>query len=762
MRERKGWIVAAALLAMSGFVGGVVGQEQDGTFDLQLPRHFDERVLRAFDNTPADNPVTEAGAELGRWLFYDTRLSTSGNTSCATCHQQEKAFAEPRRVSIGHTGTAVERNAMSLVNLRFQIGGFLWDERAARIEDAVRNALYSQIEMGQSPETIAQVVQQDARYAPMFRAAFGSEEITEKRIVDAIAQFVRSLVSADSRYDRAAAQVASMSEDFPGFTELENRGKNLFMERCHFCHHTGETQIVSLFGMFRTLSNRIDGNAPVKDGGRGDITFDVNSLGTFRASSLRNVEVTGPYMHDGRFETLEQVLEHYATTPGIEPASKFIYPQEDKRAIIAFLKTLTDETFLTNPHFADPWKKRYVTTAGESVSSSASLPVSITETSENAVGPTLDQARDRLEKGLGLRDGELDVWLDSLDVDGDDRLSLSELEPIVRIMVDTDRLSLRPLGLSRQPTSRDNDTASLHPLSDFNGDGVVDAAEQRRAASLARLVRLHDGGRSEVLVDRVMTQWRLPVAQDVAIRQLIGRYKADFGRRMFAADIALMKELATLMGEATFRDYQRAVLAFNDSLVSPDYTPGERESAARQSVIAFDRDNDGYIAGEERTQLRNAMHQVAGGFGYRTPRKPSDSSDPIDRMVQRLLHLYGTHENSDSSTAFVPVTALPERLARIVAADADQDGKLTAEELANHILAYRFERLLRSGVYIGGGFVNTPVRTRSVVDQLEPDETVRQSIRQLLDAHERELEQWIVQMQQQVFREVAQVIQAAP
>jgi cytochrome c peroxidase len=187
--------------------------------DPPLPPHFEPRWVKALDTTPADNPTTDAGATLGRVLFYDTRLSASDTVSCGTCHLQKHAFAEPRRVSVGHEGRKGDRNAMSLVNLRFSRAGFFWDERAETLEEAVGLPVRSRIEMaGRDGPATARALAADARYAPLFRAAFGTPEVTDGRIRRALAQFLRAMVSADSKYDRGAARVSSAKDDFPNFT----------------------------------------------------------------------------------------------------------------------------------------------------------------------------------------------------------------------------------------------------------------------------------------------------------------------------------------------------------------------------------------------------------------------------------------------------------------------------------------------------------------------------------------------------------------
>src|SRR5262249_28289205 len=192
--------------------------------------HFQTRLVRGWDNTPRANPVKDAGAALGRVLFYDTRLSANNTTACASCHQQRHAFSDPRRFSKGFDGREGDRNAMSLVNVRFYPGQrFFWDERAATLEEQVLRPIQSRLEMGQDLTTLTALLGQDAAYAELCRKAFGDPTVSRDRIARALAQFVRSLVSCRSKYDEGLAQVGSVREPFPNFTPQENQGKSLFL-----------------------------------------------------------------------------------------------------------------------------------------------------------------------------------------------------------------------------------------------------------------------------------------------------------------------------------------------------------------------------------------------------------------------------------------------------------------------------------------------------------------------------------------------------
>jgi cytochrome c peroxidase len=329
--------------------------------DPDLPAHFRTPAARRFDNTPRDNAVTDHGATLGRVLFYDTRLSANNTTACASCHHQKNAFVDPNRFSKGHEGKLTDRNAMSLVNLRYYARGrFFWDERARTLEDQVLMPIQSKIEMGQDLNRLGEVLAKDDHYPELFRKAFGDQEITQRRIAQALAQFLRSLVSYQSKYDEGVARVRSVREDFPNFTAQENRGKDLFLRSCASCHLPGGQE--AHFVMDRPRNNGLDTDIRKADGGVGDMTLNGSQLGLFKSPSLRNVELTSPYMHDGRLATLEAVIEHYSREVKPHPnvdgrvRRRLNLREADKAALVAFLKTLTDQQFITDPKFSDPFR----------------------------------------------------------------------------------------------------------------------------------------------------------------------------------------------------------------------------------------------------------------------------------------------------------------------------------------------------------------------------------------------------------------------
>jgi cytochrome c peroxidase len=329
--------------------------------DIDLPAHFKTAGARRFDNTPRDNPVTDDGATLGRVLFYDTRLSANNTLACASCHEQKHAFSVPERFSKGFEGKLTDRNAMPLVNLRYYPRGkFFWDERAETLEQQVLMPIQSKVELGQDLNRLTDILAKDAQYRELFRKAFGDGEVTRERISKALAQFLRSMVSYQSKYDEGLAQARSVRDDFDNFTAQENRGKSLFLGRCATCHMPQGQN--AHFNTTRPLNNGLDRDIVTSDGGVGDMTLNGREVGLFKSPSLRNVEFTGPYMHDGRFDSLEKVLDHYSrdvkSHPNLDGRARRgrNLSEGDKAALVAFLKTLSDEKFITDPRFSDPFQ----------------------------------------------------------------------------------------------------------------------------------------------------------------------------------------------------------------------------------------------------------------------------------------------------------------------------------------------------------------------------------------------------------------------
>jgi len=337
-----------------------------------LPDHFysesmgtmgQEPVVDA-DNMPEDNPTTDEGATLGRVLFYDTQLSVNGTIACASCHKAEFGFSDDAILSEGFEGGQTGRHSMSLTNARFYgKGKFFWDQRAQTLEEQVLMPFQDPIEMGMTLGTLVEAVDAQDFYPALFEAAFGDSEVTTERISLALAQFVRSLVSYTSKYDEGRAQVDSREDDFPNFSDAENLGKTLFINLpnvpdglgCLVCHG-GEAMVA-----FEPENNGLDIDSE-NDEGVGGITGKSKHMGTFKVPSLRNVGLRGRFMHDGRFSTLTEVIDHYMDS--VEPHPNLGMPlnmhdldlgKKKRKALIAFLETMNDYDMIEDPKFSNPF-----------------------------------------------------------------------------------------------------------------------------------------------------------------------------------------------------------------------------------------------------------------------------------------------------------------------------------------------------------------------------------------------------------------------
>ncbi|RNC86091.1 MAG: cytochrome-c peroxidase [Balneola sp.] len=332
--------------------------------DPDLPAFFNQNDNEEQDNTPNNNPVTDWGATLGRVLFYDVNLSANNTISCASCHVQEDGFSDPNQFSEGFEGGLTGRNSMGLSSAAFyENGNFFWDERAGTLEEQVLLPIQDAIEMGLTLEEMVVKVSAQEYYPILFTRTFGDDEITSNRISLALSQFVRSMVSYQSKYDVGRAQVNDSEDDFPNFTDLENLGKRVFFSNntdCSNCHTSDH------FVGDEARNNGLD--AVLTDLGLGEITGRNQDNGKFKTNSLKNIELTAPYMHDGRFATLEEVVEHYDSgiqnSPNLDnrlsnrngtPVRMNLSNQE-KAALVAFMKTLTDTELITDEKFSNPFR----------------------------------------------------------------------------------------------------------------------------------------------------------------------------------------------------------------------------------------------------------------------------------------------------------------------------------------------------------------------------------------------------------------------
>jgi len=303
---------------------------------------------------PDNNPTTPEGVALGRFLFYDPILSGDSTQACASCHVQASSFGDPRRVSVGIDGIEGTRQAPALANAGW-ITSMFWDGRAARLEDQAEGPVPNPIEMHLPWVDAVQRLNRHPTYPGLFKDAFGDPVVTMKRTVMAIAQFERTFISANSRYDRFLRGEVAL-------TPAEERGRKLFStERgdCFHCHNL-ETGIMTT-NEFR----RIGLDSIPSDEGRFAVTGNPSDVGKFKTPALRNLAYSAPYMHDGRFATLREVLGHYnggfADVLGVDPLIRargdrpLLTPGEVDTLII-FLDTLNDQSFIDNPELSNPFE----------------------------------------------------------------------------------------------------------------------------------------------------------------------------------------------------------------------------------------------------------------------------------------------------------------------------------------------------------------------------------------------------------------------
>ena len=330
-------------------------------FNLVRPTGFPSMLV------PADNPMTEEGVELGRYLFYDPILSADSTLSCAGCHLPELSFADGKKVSVGIDNIEGPRSAMSVINIGYLEKGLFWDGRAPTIEKHALAPVENPIELHDTWTNVELKLKRSAIYPKMFRLAFGindRDEITKELAAKAIAQFERTMLSYNSRFDKIYLREEGI------FTDSESRGFEMFFDKgsqgsgvpdaeCGHCHNE---PLMTTDDYFNNGLDSVGSLTEYVDLGRGAVTQDTFDNGKFRAPTLRNIMLTAPYMHDGRFETIEEVIDFYNESPNHNNASNvdaLIRPlnltESQKQDIINFLKTLTDTTFIHNPDFQSPF-----------------------------------------------------------------------------------------------------------------------------------------------------------------------------------------------------------------------------------------------------------------------------------------------------------------------------------------------------------------------------------------------------------------------
>ena len=322
---------------------------------IEVPQLFANNLLPPV--IPEDNPLTEEGIALGRKLFYDKSLSGNGTQACASCHKPESAFTDPLQFSLGSEGDEGFRNSMPLFNMAWNYEQhFFWDGAANSIEEQIFEPVTNPIEMNNSWENVIATLKSSSEYPTLFRQAFNTENIDSTHVSKAIAQFLRTLVSGNSKFDNYLLGEVTL-------TESELNGFNVFMSEdkgdCFHCHGNAFNPLWT-DNIFH--NNGLD--ETFDDLGFGAVTGDPRDNGKFKSPSLRNLAHTAPYMHDGRFETIDEVINHYSEglvySETIDPLMKAVaeggvqLSDEDKADLKAFLLSLSDSSFIENPEYQNP------------------------------------------------------------------------------------------------------------------------------------------------------------------------------------------------------------------------------------------------------------------------------------------------------------------------------------------------------------------------------------------------------------------------
>ena len=313
---------------------------------------------------PSDNPLTIEKVRLGKMLFYESKLSKDNTVNCATCHVQSDGFSDINKFSEGVNGGIGGRQAMAIFNMAYHSNQFFWDGRANLLRDQSLLPIQDHLEMDETLPNIVVKLMGDTMYTNQFIRAFGSDEINSLKVSLALENFMMSIISEDSKYDRYLAGKVTL-------TPSENRGRVLFFGEyneffpnisgadCAHCH-AGNNFENDLY-----MNNGLDTDAQFMDDGRENATANPDDRAKFKVTSLRNIAVTPPYMHDGRFNTLEEVVDHYnehvQNSSTVDPAllgttsTGLMLDAQEKEDLINFLNTLTDETFLSNPEYKSPF-----------------------------------------------------------------------------------------------------------------------------------------------------------------------------------------------------------------------------------------------------------------------------------------------------------------------------------------------------------------------------------------------------------------------
>ena len=328
---------------------------------IQLPQQL---PLPPMD-IPEDNLLTQEGIELGRFLFFDRILSANLQMSCADCHLPKGSFTDNLAVSEGIDRLPGTRSSMSIINAGYYTNGLFWDGRAKTLEEQALLPVENPLELHDDWENVVEKLKSHAEYPKRFRKAFGIEktsEISKELAAKAIAQFERTLVSSNSRYDQSVRNEIFLEEnELNGGDMFFDRNPDLPDAECAHCHNA------PLFTGNQYFNNGLDSVGSLEDfvdKGLGEISGNIFDNGKFRAPTLRNIALTAPYMHDGRFKTLEEVVNHYNEgthfadnlDPLLQKPGGLGLSEQNKKDLIAFLHTLTDTSFIHNPAFQNPFE----------------------------------------------------------------------------------------------------------------------------------------------------------------------------------------------------------------------------------------------------------------------------------------------------------------------------------------------------------------------------------------------------------------------
>lgn len=311
---------------------------------INYPSHIQQAINR-LDNTPSTNQITNHGATLGRVLFYDKALSRNGKISCSSCHKASDGFSDVNAKSEGFEGGLTRRNSMSLFNVRFyKSGKMFWDERVSTLEEQVLLPIQDHIEMGMDLDTLIQDLEQKSYYPELFENAFGTSAITTDKIAKSLAQFIRSLVTYESKYDK-------VMEGLTTFSIEEQQGQMIYntfgsQQGCVSCHG-GDIIDEDSYNLQLGQRPSFVGEINSSDLGVYEVSQIPSDSFKFKVSSLRNIEMTAPYLHNGSIDNLSDLFNSTHHNFGMNPT--------EIDALIAFLKTLTDYEIIQKEKFLDPF-----------------------------------------------------------------------------------------------------------------------------------------------------------------------------------------------------------------------------------------------------------------------------------------------------------------------------------------------------------------------------------------------------------------------